>query len=81
MKKKGNIFVDTLKKTGSDGVVRWDYVKLTMFVSFVVANCMAIYALIKYGFRFDVFFVYIAVAISGKIPEKYSKTMSNGKKD
>lgn len=66
---------DTLKKTGSDGVVRWDYVKVTMFVSFVIANCLAIYATIKYGFKFEVFFTYMFVAVTGKIAGNYSKVI------
>lgn len=68
---------DTLKKTGSDGVIRWDYVKITMFVSFVIANCLAIYATYKYGFKFEVFFTYMVVAITGKIAGNYSKVIKD----
>lgn len=69
------IITDTLRKRSDDGVVRWDWAKLTMLASFVIANFMALWDFFKSGFRFDVFVTYISLATGAKITAAIAKKL------
>lgn len=71
----GDIINDTLKKTSSDGKVRWAWDKLTMLASFMIANGMAIWDFIQNGFKFEVFVAYLSVATTAKIASAISNKL------
>ena len=57
---------DTLKKD-VNGVREWDRMKLTMFVSFIVAITFAIVDFIQHGMRLDVWLTLIGFAYGSKL--------------
>lgn len=63
---------DTLKKD-VNGVREWDRMKLTMFVSFIVAIVFAIVDFIQHGLRLDVWLTLIGFAFGSKIIDAQAK--------
>ena len=63
---------DTLKKD-VNGVREWDRMKLTMFVSFVVAISFAIIDFIQQGLRLDVWLTLIGFAYGSKLIDAQAK--------
>lgn len=70
----GKLFTDTLKDKNG----RYSRTSLTMFTSFIIATYMAIYELLKKGFNFDVFLIYMCVASGIKIADAFSKRINIG---
>jgi hypothetical protein len=63
---------DTLKKD-VNGVREWDRMKLTMFVSFIVAISFAIVDFIQHGLRLDVWLTLIGFAYGSKLIDAQAK--------
>jgi hypothetical protein len=63
---------DTLKKD-VNGVREWDRMKLTMFVSFIVAITCAIVDFIQHGLRLDVWLTLIGFAYGSKLIDAQAK--------
>jgi accessory gene regulator protein AgrB len=63
---------DTLKKD-VNGVREWDRMKLTMFVSFIVAIIFAIVDFIHQGLRLDVWLTLIGFAYGSKLIDAQAK--------
>jgi hypothetical protein len=63
---------DTLKKD-VNGVREWDRMKLTMFVSFIVAIVFAIVDFIQHGLRLDVWLTLIGFAYGSKLIDAQAK--------
>jgi len=63
---------DTLKKD-VNGVREWDRMKLTMFVSFIVAIIFAIVDFIQQGLRLDVWLTLIGFAYGSKLIDAQAK--------
>jgi hypothetical protein len=63
---------DTLKKD-VNGVREWDRMKLTMFVSFIVAIIFSIADFIQHGLRLDVWLTLIGFAYGSKIIDAQAK--------
>jgi len=63
---------DTLKKD-VNGVREWDRMKLTMFVSFVVAISFAIIDFCQQGLRLDVWLTLIGFAYGSKLIDAQAK--------
>lgn len=65
-----NIIRDTLKvrELESKGFFRlkWSKTNLTMFMAFMLGSFMAVYDFLKHGFNFEVFVVYMGMAIGLK---------------
>ena len=64
---------DTLKTRDEDGVVRWSRTSLTMFSAWFVVMYIAIWDFHKFGYRPDVFFGLLGVAVGVKISDSVSK--------
>ena len=64
------LFNDTLKINGG-----YSRTSLTMFSSFFLGTIYAAYSLIKSGFDFNVFLVYMLIATGIKISDAYSKKL------
>lgn len=64
---------DTLKTRDDDGVVRWSRTSLTMFTAWLIVTYIAIVDFHKYGYRPDVFFGLLGVAVGVKISDSVSK--------
>jgi hypothetical protein len=67
-----DIINDTLKKD-VNGVRKWDRMKLTMFVSFVVAISFAIIDFCQQGLRLDVWLTLIGFAYGSKLIDAQAK--------
>jgi len=63
-----SIFFDTLKKDG-----KFSRTSLTMFTAWLLSIYMALYDLYKHGFKFEVFFTFVSVAVGVKIADSYGK--------
>jgi hypothetical protein len=63
---------DTLKKD-VNGVREWDRMKLTMFVSFMVAIVFSIVDFIQHGLRLDVWLTLIGFAYGSKLIDAQAK--------
>ena len=70
LKVLNDIFRDTLKvkEKEADNTVKlkWSKTNLTMFTAFAIGCFMAVYDFFKTGFNFQVFLVYISMAIGMK---------------
>jgi hypothetical protein len=65
------IINDTLKKKG-----KWSRTSLTMFTSFIISIGLATFDLVKSGFNFEVFLVFMSVAVGVKVADSFSKKIN-----
>ena len=64
---------DTLKKKDEDGVVRWSRTSLTMFSAWLLVMYITIVDFHKFGYRPDIFFGLLSVAVGVKVTDAISK--------
>lgn len=59
---------DTLKRDG-----KYSRTSLTMFTSWCISICMACYDFVTRGFDYQVFLVFVAVALGTKLTDSFGK--------
>jgi hypothetical protein len=73
------IIKDTLKKKDKESNYIWSRTSLTMFTAWVIAIGMALFNQIKNGFNFEVFCVFVTVALGSKVTDAISQKLINKK--
>ncbi len=71
----GQIADDTLKRTDDKGVLRWSRTSLTMAVAMAVSVYFSVADFLHKGFNFEVFCVWLTVALGSKVTDAFSRKL------